>query len=103
MADVPAPQRLAALREQFAALSANVDAAALEAHAGELEDAMGAPGFWDDQDTAAKVSAEHARVTRRLEEFRGLAMVAAHLREAVAAGRARCVGPDLYVAVTSGG
>jgi glyoxylase-like metal-dependent hydrolase (beta-lactamase superfamily II) len=40
---------------------------------------------------------------RRAEEFRGLAMVAAHLREAVAAGRARCVGPDLYVAVTSGG
>jgi glyoxylase-like metal-dependent hydrolase (beta-lactamase superfamily II) len=39
---------------------------------------------------------------RRAEEFRGLAMVAAHLREAVAAGRARCVGPDLYVAVTSG-
>lgn len=40
---------------------------------------------------------------RRSEEFRGLAMVAAHLREAVSAGRARCVGPDLYVAVTSGG
>ncbi|MDQ1735070.1 MAG: hydroxyacylglutathione hydrolase [Pseudonocardiales bacterium] len=39
----------------------------------------------------------------RIQEFRGLAMVAAHLREAVAAGRARCVGPDLYVAVRSGG
>lgn len=35
----------------------------------------------------------------RAEEFRGLAMVQAHLREAVEAGRARCVGPDLYVAV----
>jgi glyoxylase-like metal-dependent hydrolase (beta-lactamase superfamily II) len=39
----------------------------------------------------------------RVEEFRGLAMVEAHLREAVAAGRARCVGPDLYTAVRSGG
>ncbi|HEX8095261.1 MBL fold metallo-hydrolase [Jatrophihabitans sp.] len=39
----------------------------------------------------------------RVEEFRGLAMVQAHLREAVAAGRARCVGPDLYVAVRSEG
>jgi glyoxylase-like metal-dependent hydrolase (beta-lactamase superfamily II) len=39
----------------------------------------------------------------RIEEFRGLGMVEAHLREAVAAGRARCVGPDLYVAVRSGG
>lgn len=39
----------------------------------------------------------------RIEEFRGLAMVQAHLWEAVTAGRARCVGPDLYVAVSSGG
>jgi glyoxylase-like metal-dependent hydrolase (beta-lactamase superfamily II) len=39
----------------------------------------------------------------RVEEFRGLAMVQAHLREAVAAGRARCVGPDLYVALRSEG
>jgi peptide chain release factor 2 len=72
MAEVGAPQRLAGLREQFTALSSNVDAGALEARAGELEQAMGAPGFWDDQETAAKVSAEHARVTRRLEEFRSL-------------------------------
>jgi peptide chain release factor 2 len=72
MADVPAPQRLAELRAQFTALSSNVDAGALEAEAGELEGAMGAPGFWDDQETAAKVSAEHARVTRRLEAFRSL-------------------------------
>jgi peptide chain release factor 2 len=33
---------------------------------------MGAPGFWDDQEQAARVSAEHARATRRLEEFRAL-------------------------------
>jgi peptide chain release factor 2 len=33
---------------------------------------MGAEGFWDDQATAAKVSAEHARVQRRLGEFQTL-------------------------------
>jgi peptide chain release factor 2 len=33
---------------------------------------MGAPGFWDDQQSAAAVSAEHARLTRRLEAFHGL-------------------------------
>jgi len=33
---------------------------------------MGAEGFWDDQATAAKVSAEHARVQRRLDEFQTL-------------------------------
>jgi peptide chain release factor 2 len=33
---------------------------------------MGAPGFWDDQEHAAAVSAEHARATRRLTAFRAL-------------------------------
>ncbi|MCW2979896.1 MAG: peptide chain release factor 2 [Solirubrobacterales bacterium] len=33
---------------------------------------MGAPGFWDDQETAARTSAVHARAQRRLEMFRGL-------------------------------
>jgi peptide chain release factor 2 len=33
---------------------------------------MGRPGFWDDQESAAKVSAQHARVQRRLDMFRGL-------------------------------
>ncbi len=33
---------------------------------------MGAPGFWDDQERAARISAEHARAQRRLESFRGL-------------------------------
>jgi peptide chain release factor 2 len=33
---------------------------------------MGKPGFWDDQESAAKVSAVHARAQRRLGMFRGL-------------------------------
>jgi peptide chain release factor 2 len=33
---------------------------------------MGAPGFWDDQERAARVSAEHARTTRKLETYRAL-------------------------------
>src|SRR5215207_4738177 len=33
---------------------------------------MQAPGFWDDQEKAASVSAEHASVARRLETFRSL-------------------------------
>jgi peptide chain release factor 2 len=33
---------------------------------------MEAPGFWDDSERAAKVSAEHARVARRLETFQAL-------------------------------
>jgi peptide chain release factor 2 len=33
---------------------------------------MGEPGFWDDQERAAKVSAEHARTQRKLDTFRSL-------------------------------
>ena len=33
---------------------------------------MGEPGFWDDQERGATVSAEHSRATRRLTEFRAL-------------------------------
>jgi peptide chain release factor 2 len=33
---------------------------------------MQAPGFWDDQERAAAVSAEHSTLSRRLESFRSL-------------------------------
>jgi len=33
---------------------------------------MGAPGFWDDQQDAARISAEHARVSRKLDTYRRL-------------------------------
>jgi peptide chain release factor 2 len=33
---------------------------------------MGTPGFWDDQERAAQVSAEHARTSRKLETYRAL-------------------------------
>jgi peptide chain release factor 2 len=68
----PIPQRLTAIRAQLELLRGGFDADALQARAEELEQQMQAPGFWDDQQTAAKVSAEHARATRRLETWRGL-------------------------------
>ncbi len=33
---------------------------------------MGAPGFWDDQSAAARISTEHSRVTRKLERYERL-------------------------------
>ena len=33
---------------------------------------MGEPGFWDNQERAAQVSAEHARSSRKLETFRAI-------------------------------
>jgi peptide chain release factor 2 len=33
---------------------------------------MGAPGFWDDQERAARVSAEHARASRKVATFEAL-------------------------------
>jgi len=40
---------------------------------------MGATGFWDDPDAAAKVNAEYARVQRRLETYDAVAADAADL------------------------
>jgi peptide chain release factor 2 len=42
---------------------------------------MGQPGFWDDQEAAARISAAHARAERRLKTFRGLESDVADLDE----------------------
>jgi peptide chain release factor 2 len=44
----------------------------LRGRVAELEGELGAPGFWDDQQRAARVSAEHARLTKRLERYERL-------------------------------
>jgi peptide chain release factor 2 len=49
------------------------DPDALSARVAELEEAMGAPGFWDDQQRAAGISSEHARLSRRRERYDTLA------------------------------
>jgi peptide chain release factor 2 len=45
------------------------DPDALRRRLAELEEELARPGFWDDQQHAAQVSAEHARLTRRLERY----------------------------------
>jgi peptide chain release factor 2 len=59
------------------------DPEGLKTRVAELEEAMGAPGFWDDQQAAARTSAEHARLTRRLERYARLSSDAADLGELV--------------------
>jgi peptide chain release factor 2 len=39
---------------------------------GELEEAMGASGFWDDQASATRISTEHSRLTRKLDRYERL-------------------------------
>jgi peptide chain release factor 2 len=48
------------------------DPDALEQQVAELEKELGSPGFWDDSQRAARVSAEHARLSKRLERYRRL-------------------------------
>jgi peptide chain release factor 2 len=45
------------------------DPDALAVRVDELERELGAPGFWDDQAHAARVSTEHSRLTKRLERY----------------------------------
>jgi len=60
------------------------DPDALSARAAELEEAMSEPSFWDEQRRAAKISAEHARLTRRRERYDALTSEAADLNELAA-------------------
>jgi peptide chain release factor 2 len=53
-------------------LRTTFDPAELNERVGALEQEMGAPGFWEDQERAAQVSAEHARASRRLSTYREL-------------------------------
>jgi peptide chain release factor 2 len=48
------------------------DPDALSERATALEQEMGAPGFWDDQQRAAALSAEHARLSKRLDRYERL-------------------------------
>jgi peptide chain release factor 2 len=53
-------------------LRTTFDPAELSGRVSALEGEMGAPGFWEDQERAAQVSAEHARASRRLSTYRDL-------------------------------
>jgi peptide chain release factor 2 len=44
----------------------------LKSRLATLEEELGRPGFWDDPQRAASVSAEHARLTKRLERYERL-------------------------------
>jgi peptide chain release factor 2 len=45
------------------------DPDALRSRIAELEQELGEPGFWDDQQRAAQVSAEHARLSKRRDRY----------------------------------
>jgi len=53
----------------------------LTASAAKLEEQMGRPEFWDEPEQAARVSAEHSRLSRRLEGFIVLTADVAELAE----------------------
>jgi peptide chain release factor 2 len=57
------------------------DPDALSARLAELEQAMGEPGFWDDQKRAAAISSEHSRLARRRDRYDELSGEARDLAE----------------------
>ena len=48
------------------------DPSRLKQRIAELEEELGEPGFWDDQQRAARISTEHARLMTRLERYDAL-------------------------------
>jgi peptide chain release factor 2 len=98
--------RAAALRERAGALGEYLDPPALEKRVADLEARMGAPGFWDDQASAARISAEHSAASGRLSQYRelaeeidGLAEMADLLREEERGGG---LDPDLLGELAEG-
>ena len=83
-------QQAGRLAERVQLLGDYLDPEVIEARVAELEQQMGAGDFWDDQERAAKVSAEHARQSQRLAEYRSLSDDVADLGElaAMAEGQA---------------
>jgi len=80
-------QQAGRLSERVQLLGDYLDPEALEARVAELEQLMGAGDFWDDQERAAKVSAEHARQAQRLTEYRSLSEDVSDLGELAAMAR----------------
>jgi len=59
------------------------DLEALNTRLRELEEELAKPGFWDEPERAARLSAEHVRVQRKLQRYSELARERDFLREAV--------------------
>ncbi len=59
------------------------DVASLTARVAELEEELGKPDFWNDQQRAAKLSAEHTRSQRKLDRYELLENNFAFLKESV--------------------
>jgi len=59
------------------------DPDALQARVDELEQELAQPDFWNDQQRAARLSAEHQRAQRKLQRYHGLLGNVEFLREGV--------------------
>lgn len=80
-------QQAARLAERVQLLGEYLDPDALASRVAELEQEMGAGDFWDDQERAARVSAEHARNAGRLAGYASLSEDVADLGELAAMAR----------------
>ena len=80
-------QQAARLAERVTLLGEYLDPQAISVRVSELEQEMGAGDFWDDQTRAAKVSAEHARLTGRLDGYTALETEVGDLGELAAMAR----------------
>ncbi|HUZ98458.1 MAG TPA: peptide chain release factor 2 [Gaiellaceae bacterium] len=59
------------------------DVASLTARVAELEEELGKPDFWNDQQRAAKLSSEHTRAQRKLDRYERLQNNFSFLKESV--------------------
>ena len=80
-------QRISGLRDRVGMLGEYLDPETMAARQADLEEAMQAPGFWDDPQIASRVSSEHAALRDRRSEYEGLAGEVADLDDLIEVAR----------------
>ena len=80
--------RAGKLKERIEVLRGYIDPQQVQARMDELEQAMQAPGFWDDPQAASRVSSEHAQLRDRHAMFTGLDQEVTDLGDLIEVARA---------------
>ena len=95
-------QRISGLRDRVGMLGEYLDPETMATRQAELEEAMQAPGFWDDPQSASRVSSEHAALRDRRTEYEGLAGEVADLDDLIEVARDEDEGAAFVAEIADG-
>ena len=95
-------QRISGLRERVGLLGEYLDPEHMAGRQQELEDVMQEPGFWDDPQTASRVSSEHAALRDRRAEYEQLVVDVTDLDDLIEVARTEDEGAEFVQELADG-